>query len=756
MILLLFFFLNYSINFSLFEIYTPYEIFNFLNKQNITQKDAQLIKDNLIKILDETYAYYEISKNPPQNDFDYNYHNKVDIQKELNEIKTENRNKYGFYQDLLKALCKLRDGHISLSFIDLNKIIENFACISPIQLNIDLDYNNKPKMFSISQIINDEMQSYFRDYENIFEIIEKNNDVPIKSINGENPFDFISNFGKDYKYLRSPHANFPLKFNLLQDFYSLSHLPLSIEELTNFTVVYENGNHFTTDYIIMSFYDIYENDDNIILNQAKAQLDLKNIFTPKNQVLKNKIKKIISKNYKKKNENLRLLYEEDDESLDWDYNFTEIFKCRVDNVNEVNVYMIKSLLSEDINTFIDIIQKCGELFDNNTYPVILINNLNEGGINNISQFLLETLSTFSTLNYYVSFRKTDNIVKYYSNIHLSENEPELYTIENCENFNKKEFSNKGKKIDYGSGISDILTEPFILNGKDFRKKLEKYKSKLKNPRKPTDIIVFTDGYSFSSASLFIKLMQYYGGGITVGYFGNPKEENIPFDSSQSPSGIFLNDSLYRISNEYKELFEKYGFIMELSSFQIFFNKYNMKIPLEYEVSPVDEIIKYYKFYSDENYNEFIYLSKNILNKYKNKCNPKNKKLLLLTNECDKYFINNYTHGGYECGDDGIWTERCVPSYCEPGYIFDHEKKKCIDDVCSEIEVFKEKETDFTNKNTKNLLLIFLIPLGILVLLIVIIYLIIFIKKGKKKNNIDSKDIPDIPNALDIDILKTIN
>lgn len=60
---------------------------------------------------------------------------------------------------------------------------------------------------------------------------------------------------------------------------------------------------------------------------------------------------------------------------------------------------------------------------------------------------------------------------------------------------------------------------------------------LKNKRKPTNILIYTDGSLVSAVAIFIKNFQYYGGGIAVGYFGNPHKSNIPFDSAQS-SGIY--------------------------------------------------------------------------------------------------------------------------------------------------------------------------------------------------------------------------
>ena len=111
-ILLLIFFLNLSM-FNNYLYYQPKDVINYLNK-NITSKDKlENIKASLLKTLNETYALYEISKNPPQPDYDNNYYNKVNISEELNGIKTENRSFYQFYQDLIKVLNKLKTHDLS-------------------------------------------------------------------------------------------------------------------------------------------------------------------------------------------------------------------------------------------------------------------------------------------------------------------------------------------------------------------------------------------------------------------------------------------------------------------------------------------------------------------------------------------------------------------------------------------------------------------------------------------------------------------
>ena len=746
MIFLFIYLLGYSSSL-LFNIYQPEEVLNFLNKEKISKEDVQKIKDNLIKVLEETYAFYEISKNPPQPQFDKSYHDKVDIKKEINKINIEDKSLYNLYQELLKALSILKDGHISIGFLDLHMILQSFIILLPIKLKIKLDSNGKPIMYGLNYIINEEMRGYYKNNDTIFDIMENNQNSSLKSINGKDPFDFISSFGGDYQKYRNPHCNFPSKMNSIEGF-SLADLPLSLEELSNFTVVYENGNNFTTDLTVCAFYDIYhEYDDDILLfKSTKADFDKKNIFSPEHKGLKDKLNKILNE-INIKNEDLRLL--SDDEKVDWNYTFLKKFKCRVDAENEVNVYFINSFMEEkNITEFIDTIEKCGELFDQNNYPIVFITSLNRGGVSNISQFLLEILSPFSALNIYGSFRKTDSIANYYLKLTGKEEEAELYSLDTCELSDPKKFSKNEIKVDYGNGITDILSQQFIIHGKDFRKRVNDYKLKLKNPRKPTDIVLLTDGYSFSATSLLLKYLQYYGGGITVGYFGSPKDDNIEFDSSQSPSAILPGDVIYNISNAYKELSDKYGFIMQVSAVQSFTDKNNVNVPLEFDVFPVDERVKFYEFYDedDKNYNEFIQIAKSKLNKYKTECNPKNQKLLKIIEECDKEFNNNYTHGGYKCDNEGNWTTECVASYCDIGYIFDHIKKECVSDICS---FYKEDEKKDKKEKTKAYVYV-LISLGILVFLILLVFVIIYIKKRKNRNNID---IDTIPNNMNLDMIE---
>ena len=106
-------------------------------------------------------------------------------------------------------------------------------------------------------------------------------------------------------------------------------------------------------------------------------------------------------------------------------------------------------------------------------------------------------------------------------------------------------------------------------------------------RKPTDILIFTDGYSFSARSTFIKKVQLNGGAIIIGYRGNPNLNK--FDSSQSPSSVFsTEDSKDDLSKQITNLGFSLRYIIKE-----YFNKKDIKdelnIPLEFKINEIDEI-----------------------------------------------------------------------------------------------------------------------------------------------------------------------
>ena len=116
----------------------------------------------------------------------------------------------------------------------------------------------------------------------------------------------------------------------------------------------------------------------------------------------------------------------------------------------------------------------------------------------------------------------------------------------------------------------------------------------------------------------------------------------------------------------------------------------------------------YNNYDDSIYQDFIDHSLTIFNKYKYLCNPNNKRLLKIDNSCS---FDDHIHGGFMCGDNGIWRYKCVPSFCGYGYSLDIKHKKCIKDVC------------IKNMERKTVLLVFAIIFTIILVILFICTLI---------------------------------
>lgn len=713
-------------------VYSLDKIFEIFNNLKANEDDLNTVIDCFIKLFNQVYSYTEVAKNPPQPDFNNSYHEKVDIEKGLRSIKTKDTNMYEFFRELKLLFDRLGDRHLKIRIN--NFILEEVMFTNPLRLNIK-KYNGKTRMFATIKVSESDYK-HFRNNDIVFNMIKKNYEIPIQTINGKDPFDYVAEFGGVFCKLKSIQGSFRYKFiNLLTTpkFYDY---PLTKEDLSNFTVVYENGDKFITDYVIFSNKNItqssFNNGINSFIEKIKRSKDedAKKII---NDILTFDSNDMLDKLYNNEfNEKISLA----SSRMDWKYYVNEQIGCKVDETYKINIYGVLSFYTVD-DSYMNTIEKCTELFDKNDYPIIVINILNGGGVIYNSQFLLETLSPKTSVNMYAAFR----------NKGLFKDIPELknvisslYDIDNCESLSYRSLTKNDHTVNYGNSVSDSILGPLFLTGRGVKERIISVKNKLKNPRKPTDIIVFTDGYSYSATSLLFKFLQYYGGCISVGYFPKPNLKKEYYDSSLSPSSILEHSSLSVFNPDgFKTLSEKYNYNFIITGSQIFYSPEQLNRPLEYEVTPVDEIVDIYlddaldtypRFYATENYEVFINESLKIIDKYKTKCNPKNKKLLLIVDECKGKFGNKYTHGGYACTDNGEWDKTaCVASYCDIGYSFDHTHNKCIVDTC------KLGET--------NILIIVIILVSIVLGLLLMILICYCIHKRNKEKQLKKFNVNKI-------------
>ena len=698
----------------------------FYNEQKSDKKGLDYynnVIDDLKKILNY-YVYIDLAKNPPQPSFDKDYFPKVDTYAELKKIRselTEETNYYDFFRKIRILIDSYRDAHMSYG---LRIFPSYYVFLCPIKLATKEPENGTVYM-TAELAFNDE--TYFKNGTDVFKIIKENEGQPISSINGQSPFDFIQNFGDKFFNLKNPQATYSFKtHNYIAPF--ILYFPFDENEI-GFNVEYSNGASFETEFAIAEIIRNSENlnDENIyyFFNDVNIEKDFMNYFeknfinndygVPKSlyEILTDyeKSKGINKKNdfnsnniiYRKNTEfNYENILAEDITNINWDYEYPgKSFQCRVDNKHQLNVINMPTFQFDNDTLIIQLIKKCVELFDTNNYKIVLILNQNGGGIELVSQSLVEYIQPYITSRFYSTFRKGEYLDKYYDF-----NFEDHSIVETCKVPDKKYVLDNTNTVDYGDGVINKVTYSLRRFGQ-YRKEFNEEKKIIKNKRKPTDILIFTDGYSASSASLFTKSLQNEGGAIIVGFNGNPLDNSI-FDGSQHFSSVFHYSELVKLEPELMDKMENEGiYFTQICRTSNFFDYREYKYPEEYCIKEVDVVSNIYEsFDQDVNYDLFMHKANEIFNQYENnKCNYKNKKLAKLDDKCS-FSDDKLAHGGHPCDDNGYFDlNRCIKVYCDEGYLLDYKENKCVEDPCLE-----HKKEDFSSNIKVNQILFVLLSL----------------------------------------------
>ena len=287
----------------------------------------------------------------------------------------------------------------------------------------------------------------------------------------------------------------------------------------------------------------------------------------------------------------KLNNKEEKSNIEWEY-YTinkEGLKCRVDKNNKVNIFVQTTFnfIDEEYKNALEVIDNCTEAFYNNSFPIIGIESNNGGGIIEVSLYLQQFLQVKILQRTHFS-AKISNLLKE----EMEKDMSDIIELETCKKFNKfddmKEIIDDYGKDEQGNNIKHHRTKIFeIFNStilKEHKERRKKYFEKY-SLKKPTEIIIFTDSFSYSSTSFFIKGLQETGGAIVVGYKGNPKTNEF-FEASHSPSAV----TNFNGSEIYNDLLEDGFEIIGTTYFESYNYLYQEKnpIPREYLMHPVDE------------------------------------------------------------------------------------------------------------------------------------------------------------------------
>ena len=694
------------------EYCTPAQAIACVRKANFGSDFYKSVIDDIVT-LTEPYVFLDILKNPPQPEGFSGYFKPVDLIANLKKISTSPASFYDFYRSLQRVLISAQDGHLRYFFPgneNYDHKLLNFCALMPMAL-LTKDVDGTPKMFAFP--LDDDRYEYFVDGTEIYNTLVSNVNVPLSSINGKTPFEFVLNFGKEYyNNMKNTDAKYTNALGYFSDTLSLYYFPLDASDFTGITFVYENGVTIKTD---------------LVFENAEPQAEVNKTNNLKNKMSFTEYVRTYLRNNNKRVKDLDLvkLMEawkrgedvpveksltekealEELEKMDikkilaqpakrsvteggWDYATEDgILKCREEKENEVNVYSINSFSSSDMNEYVNVLTNCARMFDANTYPIVVINEKNVGGLVDLSTIFQETLQPDMVARAYASYKNDTNLrrafemTKFYDNLENNETCERLGSIE--EMYEVIETDN------FGSGVTHSRTKPHSVVQLATAKATMGIRPLFTHRRKPTEIVVFTDSYSFSAGSFFTKGLKEAGAAIIVGYNGYPGSSKKTFDIGQSPTNS-LHDELPFFNKEaFDRLSEKgvdydstsAGETYRVRDIQMRNDSTKALVPREFLFDAPDERVPIYNWYT---YNELVSAAKAIIEKYKTQCNPDNPRLHLRDSACDEIINKTHMHGGYVCGADGKWSTKCEGYYCDDGFLYDAATDSCIQDLCPEM------------------------------------------------------------------------
>ncbi|EDR24669.1 hypothetical protein EDI_136510 [Entamoeba dispar SAW760] len=554
------------------------ESFNCLNSIPTTFSENKILVDLLNTYL-EAYVYKDILKAPPQPSFSGTYYKPFDIDTEMRNININTSCLYDFLVDIQKIIISTGDSHLNF-FIrpeqgKPNALFFDFYYSLPFKVSI----SNTKKMYLLPQSLTDPFNELIP-----ISIIRNQNTV-VKYINGKDPFSVIRRFADLFVPLKCPHARFTNAQNSFT-FGSIGRTLLPKSYLnTKFEIEWENGEKDIISYFILRI------NRSSISTRARKKVNMLFSSGVGNILLPEDIFDSLSSGYNELKKSEDLSYVSKDKTV----------SCSVNITKKVNTFVLTSFAPDSDNwqNYQFVIKQCVNLFDENSYPIQIILPLNGGGYVTYAQNIEKIFAPHDDVNLIVSAR----ISNFTERIMRQEEAKSIKDPLNCQPREKTSVDVLGdwymnpRMIKYGNNEHKII-QPSLIDEND--EIIERF---IKNQRKPTDIVVYTDSFCFSGCSILTKGLKERGSAIITGFGGDPNGSVDEFEVGQSPTTVlFLNEYLGKSSDP----FISYGYGLSLSFFETFRFNYNYTetIPREFLPDIVDERTNIFSFSSND-YSTFI-------------------------------------------------------------------------------------------------------------------------------------------------------
>jgi len=351
--------------------------------------------------------------------------------------------------------------------------------------------------------------------------------------------------------------------------------------------------------------------------------------------------------------------------------------CGMSKDGNMNYIILDTFDPQNETLFYNELVECVQDFDENDKPITIILSYNSGGyisLQELVKFLLMPPYDIRTIE---AARNTEFVreymlrYSYYRSLAPISKKCEMFT-----NVTAPEFLKYEERDDFGSGGIHVRTKKMIQTSLDVSE-YEPYTLK-KHVRKPTDIIVATDGYCFSACSFFVNNIIRSGSAIVAG-FGTTTPGDELFAAGQCPSTqiypMLNNKTISDLSGECG----LYYATPVMETFNIS-KDFKETIPGDYDVLRVDVHCGYNTSHYP-NTNNLLAATLKVHQRFMTECNPNNHHLIFVTENCtcdDPHAL----YCGYACGKDSVWDKTvCKISACVPGYVVDYESNKCVRNDC---------------------------------------------------------------------------
>jgi len=612
-----------------------------------------------LDIIKDLYPYTDIAQNPPSG-----VAQPVNYAEKLAELKTTIASSDTLvstvYRAIMKFISSFHDPHFNLitenqglywSYEYYNVFSAVYGWL-PFKWDGDMDDHD-----NMIAYVHSPHPSFMSDetYDAIFNLYVDG--LYVKEIDGKNAYEFLSNFFGEYDNMKTSQGSLTHTRFLQQNGFRVLQYPID-GLFDNHTLLYSNGTTVTFQYGFMNMEAPCRREDRL----PKPDTDFK---VNSMEDVKKTIE--IMKNFKPR-------------SIKRDH--TKVI-CTVDtglNYMRINSFDYKN---EAAMEYIQELTECVAEFNENQNPVAVILPHNVGG--SFQTMIPTQVILMPTSDYRIvgSMRKTD------STKHVAVDSDFLTAhkfggeSETCEVFTTKSdietFWEKTVTDDLGNSITHERTDLAFATFKD---SVNNILSLALTHRKPTDILIVTDGFCFDTCAFFVNNAIKSGSAIVAGYGPTRSLDVELFPAGQCPS-ISGNPADYftEIANN-----TEYGLTFTIPLVESFdaTNPRN-HIPGDYSFQPVDLHMGFFQEFDTSNtplVKAFIwYLNQTVLG-YQTQCNPANKRLLLVSDECNSGDKPHAVSFGYACGENGEWDKTsCKVASCEQGYLVDFKNDACVPYTC---------------------------------------------------------------------------